>query len=343
MPVLGQIVNIVLSRSTGAVAEEGFGVPLIYSQESPPGGFSEDFRVYTAQSYTDDFSSGPAFNALKALFSQANTPEKCYVGFKLAGDTDDAAALTRINNADSSWYALIPVGAALPEATAKAISDWGGANSKLTLIDAYGADPPNAAETTDIGSLLKTGAAGRSAVFYNAEAAESLASAIAGKLLPTPPGNSTFAFQTLNGVTQASLTATQVTALDGKNISYFEALGGRNVTLGGRLADGEFIDIVRDTDWLVSRIRSAVLAVIVGKNKVPYTDAGIALIQAAVDAVLGVAVEEGVIDDDWTKTNPRVADVPVNDRAQRQLPSIDITCRLTGAIHSVSFSISVSV
>jgi predicted exporter len=86
--------------------------------------------------------------------------------------------------------------------------------------------------------------------------------------------------------------------------------------------------------------------------KIPYTNAGIAIIEAEVRAQLQEAVTAGVIDGEQAiiVTVPKISQISVNDRANRIndranriLPAITFEAKLAGAIHKATVRGTVTV
>jgi hypothetical protein len=87
------------------------------------------------------------------------------------------------------------------------------------------------------------------------------------------------------------------------------------------------------------------MGMLAGLDKVPYTDAGVALIQAQVIASLQSAVAKGILTSDPAPvvTVPKVANVSPSDKAARILPDVKFSATLAGAIHKVNITGVVSV
>src|SRR5690606_12233769 len=141
----------------------------------------------------------------------------------------------------------------------------------------------------------------------------------------------------------------KVTATD-RNVTLFDAIRNFSVTQGGRVAAGEWIDVIRLRDQLVESIKVSVAGMLVratnSSGKVPYTDAGIQLVVNAIRDPLdlnvrrgGIAPEEldeyGNVIPSYTISAPRNSQVPTNDKANRILRDVKFTARLAGAIHVV--------
>lgn len=172
----------------------------------------------------------------------------------------------------------------------------------------------------------------------NGDATEYPESAWMGNRFPSDPGSSTWMFKTLAGITVDEITSTQSTNVRNKNGNTYETIGGVSITREGQVASGEFIDIIRGVDWLESRMEERIFSRFVNLPKIPYTNAGIAIIETEIRAQLQEAVEAGVIDgeQDIIIVSPKVSEISVNDRANRILPDITFEAKLAGAIHKAT-------
>lgn len=64
-----------------------------------------------------------------------------------------------------------------------------------------------------------------------------------------------------------------------KTANFYSEVGGVNITQEGKVASGEWIDIIIGTDWLEARLRESVYSALVNNRKIPYDDTGIAMIE----------------------------------------------------------------
>lgn len=166
-----------------------------------------------------------------------------------------------------------------------------------------------------------------------------------GNRLQSNPGSSTWAFKTLSGISVNKMATTQSINVRNKNGNTYETVGGVGITREGKMSSGEYIDIIRGIDWLEARMEERIYSRLVNLDKIPYTNDGIAIIEAEVRAQLQEAVVQGVLDGEagFTVTVPRIADISLNDRANRILPDITFEARLAGAIHKTTVKGSVSI
>lgn len=255
--------------------------------------------------------------------------------------------LTAINNANSSWYALIATERTIQ--TVKDIADWVEARIKLfgtASADANIINVPAGTDTTSIAAYLNQLGYVRTFVMYHQDALYDYPEAAwFGRVLPLEPGSETWKFKTLNTISYSNLTTTQSLNALNKKANTYEFVAGLGITANGTVAQGEYIDIVRGIDWLTARIQEYVFSVLVNNPKVPYTNAGIATIQAEVMRVLQLGVNNNFLTDDPQPicTVPLAQDVPSVDKANRILRNVKFQATLAGAIHAVVIRGNISV
>lgn len=158
-----------------------------------------------------------------------------------------------------------------------------------------------------------------------------------GRCLPLEPGSETWKFKQLANISFSNLSTTQQINAASKSCNTYQFVGGVDITQEGVVSSGEFIDIIRGVDWLTARIQEFVFFVLVNNNKVPYTDTGIAMIEAEVRRALELGVSNNFLasDPQYTITVPRAAAVSPTDKANRILRNVNFQATLAGAIHFV--------
>jgi len=224
---------------------------------------------------------------------------------------------------------------------------WAETQKKIFFVCDDDEDIYDAGSTTDIAAVTSAASYDRTSVIFHEKAQGDLApswleTGWAGRLFPLSPGAATWKFKTIAGVSASSLTAGQVTAIENKNANVYISVGGVSMTEQGTVASGEYIDIIRGIDWLEARIQEAVFSELVNADKIPYTDAGVQVIQSALDGVLDLAIRRGVLAS-YESSAPLVANIPDADKIARTLPDIKFTGTLAGAIHKVQIRGTVSV
>jgi hypothetical protein len=251
-------------------------------------------------------------------------------------DTGLAADLTALVTLNNDWFSLHL--ASQSTAEIQAVAARAESNKKLFVYSTADWDVLDAAETTDVASVLQTAAYDWSVGLWGARPHQHGGAAFAGKMLPTDPGSATWKFKTLAGVSADDLTTTEKTNAKNKNANVYTTVAGVNMTEEGVAASGEFVDIVRGTAWLQARICEAVFAVLVNAQKIPFTDAGIAIVENALRGQLQNAVAVGLLaaTPEFTVSVPLAADVSWADKGNRCLPDILFTATFAGAIHKVA-------
>lgn len=347
---LKDIVEVNITRQTTSVAVAAFNVPLILSQfatNKTTTAFTRA-RVYgsVAEMASDGWTSSDAvYKIANAIFSQNPSVNKIVVGRKDSNDATVDAALNAIANENNDWYGIV-VDQSLVSSFAD-VASWVETAKKfaifwITDVNAY--DP---SKSTDLASVLKLANRNRSAVVWHATpagGADYPDAAWMGEGFPYEPGTSTWAYKTLNGVTPDTLLASQETALKNKNCNYYTTVGGVSITQEGKVASGEYIDIIIGTDWIEARLREAVYSALVNNRKIPYDDTGIAMIEGLVKGVLNEAASKGILQaDSIAVTVPKYADIPQADKLARKLPDVKFSALYQGAIHSVTINGTISV
>lgn len=259
-----------------------------------------------------------------------------------------AEAMAEIIADDNDFYGIVL--ADRTQANILSMAAWVETHIKLFLTSTGEAGVIDAEVTTDTAYKLKDLNYYRTAHWYHALAStQYLDAAIMARCFSIDPGGETWALKSLSSITTDKLTETQFLAAKAKNSSTFENVRNITVTQTGKVAAGEWIDVIRFRDWLQEEISTNVFTAMKNANKVAYTDAGIAIIEAQVKAALDTGVTKGGIapleyDADGNKNPSYVLTVPLASsisatvKASRILSDISFTARLAGAIHVANIS-----
>lgn len=256
------------------------------------------------------------------------------------GVADD---LADILDEDKDWYALIltvrnkevvKIAATFIETQNKIFGTCSSDNNILSV-----------SSTTDIAAQLNALNRDRTFVIFNESPDNFPEAAILGRFLPAETGSITTKFKELSGVVASNLTASQRSNALNKKCNLYTEIGGVDIFEEGTMAGGEFIDVIRDVDWIQARMQENIYFRLVNTDKVPFTDAGIAVIENEMRGVLDQAVTRNILADDpaYTVIVPRAVEVDPADRALRFLPDLKFTGRLAGAIHKLEIRGTVTV
>lgn len=227
------------------------------------------------------------------------------------------------------------------------MEDWTEAHNKIfvTAISESGAKDNTSID--DTGYKFYNGNYFRTAAFYHENAETDFPDcAVVAKCFSFMPGQETWANKRLAAVVPNTITETESQAIFNKNGNTFERFRNISITQNGKVASGEWIDIVRFRDWLVEEIQTRVFNAITNVGKIPYTDAGIAVIEAQIRSALTLGQQRGGIapteyNDNgeknlgFTTEVPLAANISAGQKASRILEDVKFTARLAGAIHIV--------
>ena len=245
---------------------------------------------------------------------------------------------------DPDFYGIAM--ASRTDADILAMAQWAEANEKLFGTCVSGTDVLDGSDNTDIASQLMLNNYYRTFCFYHEDQGDFPEVAVMSRCFTAVAGSETWANKRLAGVKVDPLTETQFIVLRNKNVNTFEKFRNMSLTQTGKVSAGEWIDVIRFRDWLAEEIKVNVLNVLVNNEKVPYTDAGIAIIEGAIRQSLrqgqvngGIAPveydEEGNKNLGYTVTVPLASNISANQKASRILTDVTFTARLAGAIHVV--------
>jgi hypothetical protein len=256
--------------------------------------------------------------------------------------------LDAILNEDANWYGLVM--AERVKQTQLDAAEWVEANEKLFITATSEADVLNAGSSADLISALKASNYFRTAVLYHPNAATEYPDAAwAARVFTIQPGAETWALKGLASITAPKITATNRQTIFTKGGNTFEYYQESVVlTNPGKVVSGEWIDVIRFRDWLKDNIQVSMVQMLINRDKVPYTDQGIALCVNNLRRSLqegqnvgGIAPDElnavGETVPGFIVTYPRSADISAPVKASRVL-SLSFTARLAGAIHVVSIA-----
>jgi hypothetical protein len=356
--LIDKIVKVVITRQTSVPSMKSFSEHLVADMFDPSGitpVFDADHRVRLFSSPSEILEAGFTsdsfiYRAAEKQFSQSPHIGQIYVGLKMSSDASWADTLTAIMNQNNSWYALST--SARTMADQQQIAQWVQANEKLTIL-ATGDDTVINEETGDIASWAKLMNLDRVVVFYHPDAGLNESgkvkevdpipeAAYFGKMLTKHPGSPTWKFKDLQAVPTFALTGGQFTTAMNKNATVYCLVADVAMTFEGKTAAGEYIDVIHGLDWLKARIQNLVFTPMKQMDKIPFTDSGIQIIVGQLRAALDEGVRYSILAS-FDITNPSAAEVPADQKAKRNLPDVNWTSPLAGAIHSTEINGTVTL
>lgn len=267
----------------------------------------------------------------------------------VTADAGYADELSDFQLENDDWYFLLIDSNS--EANVLDVASWTESNDspKLFLADLHNTTGANFASTTDIGAQLELDGYMRTASLFTFDSDDFAADGWVGKGATYTPGFATWANKPIVGATPKALTTSQKNALIANNVNYFITIRGRNMTQLGKVANGEFIDIVHGIDALTADIQESVLAVIADADKVPFNKAGFTVIEGAImGALKRFEAPEGsgiglLNAGSSVVVMPDPESISLSDRQNRRLTGVKFTATLAGAVHFVSIKGTLSV
>lgn len=269
------------------------------------------------------------------LSSENTTPD---------GSTSIAADIAAVQEENDDWYGLVLTnhGKAVILAAAAYIE---------TLVKIFAASSSDdeiydSGVSDDIASELAAAGYARTFLLYHPKDLIQYPEAgWLGLALPKDPGSMTWKFKTIAGSDVVVLTETEITNIKAKKCNLYHTVAGVAITEEGITAAGEFIDVTQSVDFMRARLQENIFARLANADKIPYTDPGVAIVEAEVRAVLKLCINQGILAaiPEPTVSVPLVADVSTTDKAVRTLPDVKFEGTLAGAIHKVIVTGTVSV
>lgn len=263
------------------------------------------------------------------------------LAYQVHADPGIATDLTAIALENNDWYHLVTLFNS--QLCILASSAWVEPNFKLYTPDSGDSEIITVAvgvPATDVAFALFNLSYARTGLIYHPSNAAFAGAALPGVCLPNAPGSETWMFKTLAGVPSVQLTPTHIANLKAKRANYYYTIAGRAITANGQVASpvSAFFDIVRLRDWLQVRMQERLFIVLANATKVPYTDPGVALLEAQVRAQLEEGVLVGGVNADYTVITGKVALENPADRAARIYKGIRFAATLQGAIHHLNIN-----
>lgn len=329
-------VKIDLAKPIGSV---GFGVPLILVENA-----SEGIEYTEVSNVEEAVTAGiaeksSAYKAIQLLFAQTHAPKTIAV---CAVTTGAAAALADTTLTGKGWRQLIVVNE----------GETGTAHSEIiTAVEALDGKLYFACLETDDDTVINVSGVRRTILFY-CDATDEVpvpVAALVGETAGRAAGSFTYKNQILSGVAAQKLSETEIDAIHKKGGITFVAKAGDNVTSEGKVAGGEYIDIIDCEDYIIQQLAYKTQKVLNNVAKVPYDNNGIALLESVAIDVLQGAYNNGMIitNEDgtpgYTVAYALREDTEAADRANRHYLGGSFSFALTGAVHEIEINGSITV
>lgn len=349
---IDQRVDVVVSLGTQPISTASFDSAMFLVEDaSLPETFTDAYRVYTslAQLTTEGFATtDSAYKFAALVFGGSFRAKSVYiVKYTTAVTTPTQAFNAQLEVDGKAYYVSVDDHTAAIVTPLVAAAE---AAYRMVVLSSQEAGILVPATTTDIGSVLQDAAYDHVITLYSASADTSFAEGgVVGAMAAIPAGVSTLEDKTLVGVTVDNLNATQISALEAKNVAYYTEIAGVNSVFNSKVASGQYFDTIVFSDWLRARIGEAVYGLMKRRSdaglKVSYDETGKALVRSAIFEVIQQGLNNGAISNDIRP----IVRIPTNeeileaDRAARVLPDVVVEVLYSNAVHKVNVRAYVSI
>jgi hypothetical protein len=282
-----------------------------------------------------------------------------YVANGVAAETPLTATALFDDRFGQQWYSLFIDGIGNSDAVAVAGFIEGTTTKHVFACNSSEAGALVSGNTTDLGYLLSAAGYKKTIVQYDSDNAYAVLSLMAKHLSVDYTANKsviTGMYKQEPGNTAESLSLSQLTTLMAKHYNVFVKYNNNTaIVQEGKVASGEFIDVILGADWGAIDIQKELYNVLyTSTTKIPQTEEGHSILDTAIIKVSEQAVNNGLVapgvwdqagfgtlkQGDYLESgyyvyhNP-VAEQSTSDRAARKSTTFQVAWKLAGAIHTV--------
>jgi len=336
MPLKDVTVSINLIKPAGLI---GFGKPFILTSKVGAAAYTEYADLDGVK--VDYPEATEAYKAAVALFAQDKRPATVAIAAFDSGGSDDFTDLLAVNYSKDWYFAIITSDVV---ADIIAVGDYIEANKGKMF----------AARTDSLTDLatIKAKDYDRTFVLYHSDSAELAKypdAAWVGEAGAQPVGSVTWKFKKLVGILSDDLTATELLAVHSGGANAYVTKAGDRVTSEGKVVSGEYIDVIMSKDWIQVNIEHSLQKLLNQAPKIPFTNTGIAQLEAATVNVLRIGFNQGIIATDpdglplYSTDFPTRQETEAADRAARQYKGATFSFELAGAVHEAAITGTISV
>jgi hypothetical protein len=340
MTLLDNIVEVKITKSSGGLIPISFNSLLIIGDSVG----KIRYKTYSnlLEIGNDYESASPEFKAAQLAFGQSVRLDKVIIGQVFDEETFEQAYRI-IAEEYPNFYAVIITSKEVDDQLK--IASLVETEHRIFGISSNNTDILDEKNTSHILHKLKELSLSRTFVIYSSQAKDGIFPEAAwfGLMLTKKVGSATWKFKALSGFATDYLSSSKIAAIEANNGNYFCALAGRAVMFNGKMANGEYIDVIAGLDWVTAELQTQVGNALVSSEKIPFTSQGIAVIEQAIHCSLSAAASRDIIDKESIKiTVPDIFALSQTDRENRNLTGIKIEARLSGAIHKLKIQGTIS-
>jgi len=330
---MARIVKVSVVDSTKAIEQKGFKKVLIF-----------DPAVDLPYATIEDTSGAPTGSLLlknvEAFFGNGGGTVDVFGKVCADGDALKEALTTAAEHHD--FYGLVIAAERTKQGEFYAAAqEWADGNEKLAILEVNGAiaDVKNSLPITSSGDIIPSD---RVVYFANKDQNHAgIAGGVAGKCFPMDEGSINWGNQAVS-VAPSGYKLSEEAELLKEHINYITKVGGLVVTQFARTIGGGNADVTRSKDFLAARLSEGLTALLVNSPKIPFTTIGMAMISGTMSLV-GIQAQAMGMLDEFHVIVPDVADIPVNDKANRVLRGVKFVAKLAGAIDTIELELDVTL
>lgn len=328
-------VKIKLSEPTG---KAGSGVPLILEENASAAISYTKVKQATDLEALGVGTSDKLYKAVSLLFMQENRPAEIAI-CRTTGTV--TAFLADASNVSKDWRQLIVIAKNTETAVDSIIPIVETLEGKMYFASVA----LDATISATISGIAKT-------VLFFCEPTEDApvpVAALVGETAGRVVGSFTYKNLKLKGIKPQEITETELDAIHEKGGLTYVTKAGDNVTSEGKVAGGEYIDVVDSKDYVVNQIEYRTQKLFNNADIVPYDNNGIAQLESVAVNVLTECFNMGIIAakadgaPDFTTDYALREETTENDRAARKYPYGKFRFALAGAIHFADINGTITV
>lgn len=303
----------------------GFGCPLILVENA-----TKEVAYTECTSVSDVIKAGfaettDAYKAASLMFSQPHAPKTVAV---CATSGTASTWLSTESNVSKSWRQLVVVTDSTDTPT--------DVSSIITAVESQTKYPKFYYANLDFDDDTKITTTGieRTLICYYTPTDDvpMPVAAIAGEVAGCEVGSYTINNLIVKGVEPLELSDSEINIIHEKGGVTIVLSAGDAVVSEGHTAGGSWVDDVDGNDYIKQQLEYSIQKVFNNNLKVPYTNAGIAMLESAAIGVMSKCQTMGIIDS-FTVNFMLREDVDESDRAARRYIGGNITYAMQGAIH----------
>ena len=322
-------VTIDLTKVSGSL---GFGFPLILEENATKEVAYKECSNLEAVVKAGYGDTTDVYKVAQLMFMQPSKPAKIAV---CSASGTGKAWLEVKENMAKGWRQLVVLNGG---DTATAVTEIATVIEKASTEKVFFA---NVDMPTDISKATAVLTAGdvefnRTVLFYYT-ATEDIpcpVAALVGEIAGLTVGSYTVNNLILKGLTPLELAQEDIDAIHKIGGITFILSAGDGVCSEGIAASGEYIDIVDGNDYIKQQMEYRTQKVFNSNLKVPYTNAGIAMLESAAVGVMTDAQNKGIIEE-FTVNYALRESVSAEDRQARKYFGGNVEYKMQGAIHYI--------